>query len=56
MLCTKFGCNWPSGSGEDCENVKSLQTDRQTDGRIDPTDDGKQAIRKAHELSVQVSE
>ena len=32
MLCAKFGRNWPSGSGED-ENVKSLQTDRQTDGR-----------------------
>ena len=30
MLCAKFGWNWPSGSGEDDENVKSLQTDRQT--------------------------
>ena len=30
MLCAKFGWNWPSGSGED-ENVKSLQTDGQTD-------------------------
>ena len=49
MLCAKFGWNWPSGSGED-ENVKSLQTDRQTDGW---TDDGQQVIRKAH-LSFQL--
>ena len=27
MLCAKFGRNWPSGSGEEDENVKSLQTD-----------------------------
>ena len=25
MLCAKFGWNWPSGSGEEDENVKSLQ-------------------------------
>ena len=24
MLCAKFGWNWPSGSGEEDENVKSL--------------------------------
>ena len=30
MLCAKFGWNWPSGSGEDYENVKSLQTDKPT--------------------------
>ena len=30
ILCAKFGLNWPSGSGEEVENVKSLQTDRQT--------------------------
>ena len=30
ILCAKFGWNWPSGSGEEDENVKSLQTDRQT--------------------------
>ena len=40
MLCAKFGSNWPSGSGEEVENVKSLQTDRRTDRQ--------QAIRKAH--------
>ena len=27
MLCTKFGWNWPNGSGED-ENVKILQQQR----------------------------
>ena len=27
MLCAKFGWNWPSGSWEEDENVKSLQTD-----------------------------
>ena len=31
MLCAKFGWNWPSGSWEEDENVKSLQMDRQTD-------------------------
>ena len=46
MLCAKFGWNWPSGSGEEVENRKSLQTDRQTD-------DGRQVIRKAH-LSFQL--
>ena len=58
MLCAKFGWNWPSGSGEEDENVKSLQTDgrtdRQTDGQTDrQTDDGRQVIRKAH-LSFQL--
>ena len=43
MLCAKFGLNWPSGSGEEYENVKSLLTDGQTD-------DGRQAIRKSWEL------
>ena len=43
MICDKFCWNWPSGSGEEDENVKSLQTDRQTNGR---TDDGQKVIRK----------
>ena len=35
MLCAKFGWNWPSDSGKEDENVKSLQTRTygQTDGR-----------------------
>ena len=37
ILCAKFGRNWPSGFGEEGENVKSLQTDRQTDRQT--TDD-----------------
>ena len=32
ILCAKFGWNLPIDSGEEDENVKSLQTDRQTDG------------------------
>ncbi len=28
MLCAKFGWNWPSGSGEEVENVKNLRIDR----------------------------
>ena len=49
MLCAMFGWNWPSGSGEEVENVKSLQMDRQTDRRTDrQTDDRQQAIKKAH--------
>ena len=38
LLCAKFGWNWPCGSGEVDENVKSLRTDGQTV-------DGRQAIR-----------
>ena len=30
MICAKFGWNWPSASGEEDENVKSLQTDGRT--------------------------
>ena len=30
-LCAKFGWNWPSGSWEEVENRKNLQTDGQTD-------------------------
>ena len=42
ILCAKFGRNWLSGSGEDDENVKSLQTDGQTDRQTDrQTDDGR---------------
>ena len=52
MLCAKFDRNWPSGSEEDDENVKSLQTDGHTDGQ---TNDGQKVIKKAHELSAQVS-
>ena len=35
MLCAKFGWDWPSGSWEEEENVKSLQTDGQTNRRTD---------------------
>ena len=34
MLCAKFGWNWPGGSGEEVENVKSLQTDKRTDRQM----------------------
>ena len=47
MFCAKFGWNRPSGSGEEDENVKSLQM---SDGQ---TDDRQQVIRKAH-LSFQL--
>ena len=33
MLCVNFGWNWPSGSWEEDENVKSLLTNIRTDGR-----------------------
>ena len=52
MIFAKFDRNWPSGSEEDDENVKSLQTDGHTDGQ---TNDGQKVIKKAHELSAQVS-
>ena len=54
MLCAKFGWNWLSGSGEEDENVKSLQTDGRTDRLTDrQTDNGRKVIRKAH-LSFQL--
>ena len=45
MLCAKFGWKWSSGSGEEDENRKSVQTDRQTDIQ---TDDCRKVHRKAH--------
>ena len=54
MLCAKFGWNWFSGSGEEDENVKSLQTDGRTDRQTDrrrTTGDQKSSF----ELSAQVS-
>ena len=50
MFFAKFGWNWPKGSAEEDENVKNLQTNRQT-GR--QTDDGRQVIRNA-QLSFQL--
>ena len=50
MLCAKFGWNWPSGSWEEDENVKSLLTDGNTDRW---QTDWRQVIRKAH-LSFQL--
>ena len=50
MLCVKFGWNWPSGSGEEDEHVKILQTDRRTDRRR-TTGDQKSSL----ELSAQMS-
>mgnify|MGYP003692227413 CR=1 FL=1 len=50
MLCAKFGGNWLSGSGEEDEIVKSLQTDGQTDRRR-TTGDQKSSL----ELSAQVN-
>jgi hypothetical protein len=47
MICAKSGWNWPSGSGEEVENVKVY---RRTDRR---TDDGQPTIRIAH-LSFQL--
>ena len=41
MLCAIFYLNWPSGSWEEDVNVKSIQTDGQTD-------EERQVIRKAH--------
>ena len=47
MICAKFDRNWPCSSGEEDENVKSLQTDRRTDRRRTKSD------QKAH-LSFQL--
>ena len=33
MIFAKFDLNWTSGTGEEDENVKSLQTDGQTDNK-----------------------
>ena len=50
MLCAKFSWNLPSGSGDDVENVKSLQLDRRTDRR-----QTKDYQKISLELSAQVS-
>ena len=57
ILCTKFGWNLHSGSGED-ENVKSLQTDRRTDRQTDRRTDRRRTTgdqKSSLELSAQVS-
>ena len=46
IFCAKFGWNWPSGFGEEDENVKRLKTMGRCKDR--QTDDGWQVIRKAH--------
>ena len=49
MLCAKFGWNWPSGPGEEDENVKSLRQQQQQRRRQRPTADrGQILMRKAH--------
>jgi hypothetical protein len=51
MICTKSGWNWPSGSGEEVENVKVYrQTVRRTDRRRTTGDQN-----SSLELSAQVS-
>ena len=40
MLCAKLCWNWPCGSGEEIEHLKSLRTDGRTDRR--------EVKRKAH--------
>ena len=46
MLCVKFGWNWLSGSGEEDENVKSLQTDGKKDREMDrQTTDGRWSVK-----------
>ena len=58
MLCAKFGWIWPSGSGEEVENRKSLQTDGGTDGRTDGRTDRRRTTgyqKSSPELSAQVS-
>ena len=49
MLYAKFSWNWPSGSWEEVENRKSLQTEGQTDRRT------KGDQKSSLELSAQVS-
>ena len=42
MQCVKFGSNWPSGSGEEDENVKNLRNNNDTNTNDDNDDDDKQ--------------
>lgn len=62
MICNKISLQWPTGSREQIQNVKELETDRQrTDGRTDrktnrqtgrrmdrQTDDEQQMIRNVN--------
>ena len=57
MLCVKFGWNWPTSSGEEEENVKSLWQQRNDDDN-DKDDDGQRTNfdqKRSLEPSVQVS-
>ena len=51
VLCAKFNWNWSSGSGEEDENVKSLQTDGRTD-RQRTTNDQKSSFELSAQLSL----
>ena len=50
MLCAKFGWKWHSGSREKDENVKSLETDRWTDGRRMSDDQKSSRVFSSNEL------
>ena len=52
MLCAKFGWNWPTGSGEEDENVKSLQ--QQWRQRLRWTTDGLRLMwaKKLYQLYI----
>ena len=51
ILCAKFGWNWPSGSGEEDENVKSLQTDGKADGQTDVDEKWSEKLTCSGELN-----
>ena len=52
MLCAKFGWNWPSGSGEEDENVKSLrQCQRERQRRTMAMDDQKSSVEPSAQVS-----
>ena len=58
MQCAKLGWNWPSGSGDEIENVKSF-TDGRTDGRTNGRTDRRRTTgdqKSSLELSTQVSQ
>ena len=55
MICAKFGWNWPCGSGEEDENVKSLRHNNHNDNNDDDGQGTNFDQKSSLEPSAQVS-
>ena len=51
MFCAKFGSNWPKGSGEEYENVKSLRRQQQQQRQTTDYFDQKRSLNPLAKVS-----